>query len=76
MATAKTRTVHKHFRLDPAQLTRAQKALAARTETETIQRALEMAVTEHERSRLTVEANQRFLRSGIMVRDVFGALER
>jgi hypothetical protein len=76
MATAKTRTVHKHFRLDPAQLKRAQKALAARTETETIQRALEMAVTEHERSRLTVQANQRFLRSGTVVRDVFGALER
>jgi len=75
MATTKPRTIHKHFRLDPAQLKRAQKALAARTETETIQRALEMAVTEHARSRLAVESNQRFLRGKIAVRDVFASLE-
>lgn len=75
MATAKARTIHKHFRLDPVQLKRAQTALAARTETETIQRALEMAVTEHERNGMAAEANRRFLRSGVGVRDVFGALE-
>jgi hypothetical protein len=73
MATAKSRTIHKHFRLDSIKLKRAQKLLAARTETETVERALDLAISEHERNRLTAEANQKFLKSGIVIRDVFGA---
>jgi hypothetical protein len=73
MATAKSRTIHKHFRLDSIKLKRAQKVLAARTETETVERALDLAISEHERNRLTAEANQKFLKSGIVIRDVFGA---
>jgi hypothetical protein len=73
MATAKSRTIHKHFRLDSIKLKRAQKLLRARTETETVERALDLAISEHERSRLAAEANQRFLRSGIVIRDVFSA---
>ena len=75
MATAKNRTIHKHFRLDSIKLKRAQKVLDARTETETVERALDLAISEHERDRLAVEANQKFLRSGIAIRDIFGALE-
>lgn len=73
MATAKNRTTHKHFRLDSIKLKRAQKVLAARTETETVERALDLAISEHERNRLAAEANQRFLKSGIVIRDVFGS---
>jgi hypothetical protein len=73
MATRKSRAIHKHFRLDSIKLKRAQRVLEARTETETIERALDLAISEHERNRLTAEANQRFLKSGIVIRDVFGA---
>lgn len=76
MATVKNRTIHKHFRLDSIKLKRAQKVLEARTETETVERALDLAISEHERNRLTVEANRKFLASGILIRDVFGTLEK
>jgi len=68
MATAKSRIIHKHFRLDAAKLKRAQKVLEAKTETETVERALELAIAEHERSRSVAEANLKFLRSGVIIR--------
>lgn len=74
MATTKNRIMHKHFRLDSTKLKRAQKVLEAATETETVERALDLAISEYERNRLTAEANQRFVRSGVAIRDVFGAL--
>lgn len=72
MATAKGRTIHKHFRLDSTKPKRAQKLLETKTETETVERALDLATSEHERNRLAVEANRKFLKSGIVIRDVFG----
>jgi len=74
MATANRRTVPKNFRLDPAQITRARKALGAATETETIVRALDFVITETARNRMTAEANMKFLKSGIQIQDVFGSL--
>ncbi len=74
MATPKSRITHKYYRLDAVKLKRAQKVLEARTETETVERALELAIAEHERNRLVQEANQKFLRSGVIIRDVFGTL--
>ena len=74
MSVANRRTVPKNFRLDPVQLTRAKRALGASTETETIVRALDHVISEHERNRLTIEANQRFVKSGISIRDAFGSL--
>lgn len=76
MATAKNRTIHKHFRLDSIKLKRAQKVLETRTETETVERALDLAISEHERNRLAADANQKFLRSGVVIRDAFGTLEK
>lgn len=76
MATAKNRTIHKHFRLDSIKLKHAQKVLETRTETETVERALDLAISEHERNRLAAEANQKFLKSGVVIRDVFGTLEK
>ncbi len=74
MGTARNRIAHKHFRLDAAKIRRAQKVLSAGTETETIDRALDQVIAEHERDRLTREANERFVKSGIEIRDVYGKL--
>jgi hypothetical protein len=73
MATTKTRS-HKHFQLDPVKIKRAQKALRARTETEAIERALDLAIAEHRRNRSVLEANERFVESGIDIKDVYGTL--
>jgi hypothetical protein len=74
MPVAKRQSVPKNFRLDPVQLSRAKKALGASTETETIIRALDHVISEHEQNRLTIEANQRFVKSGISIHDAFGSL--
>jgi hypothetical protein len=66
---------HKHFRLDPAKIRRAQKVLRVRTETEAIEQALDLVLSEHRRNRLAAEANERFAESGIAVKDVYGKLE-
>jgi len=74
MPTARKNTARKHFRLDSEKIRRAQKVLQARTETETIERALDTVIAEDERNRLAVAANERFLRSGISIKDVYGKL--
>ena len=74
MPTARTRS-HKHFRLDTIKIKRAQKVLQVRTETEAIERALDLVISEHERNRLATEANERFVKSGIAVKDVYRMLE-
>jgi hypothetical protein len=74
MANSRTRS-HKHFRLDPVKIKRAQRVLRAVTETEAIERALDLVISEHDRIRLAVEANERFVTSGIDIKDVYGTLE-
>jgi hypothetical protein len=74
MTTAGNR-VHKHFQLDVSKIKRAKKVLQAKTETETIERALDLAIEEHDRNKRLVEANERFLRSGIDIKDVYGNLD-
>lgn len=66
--------VHKHFRLEESKIKRAQRCLKARNETETIARALDTVIAEHERNRLTRQANERFVKSGIKIKDVYGKL--
>ena len=72
---ANSARTHKHFRLDPVKIRRAQKALRVRTETETIERALDLVLSEHRRNRLAAAAHERFAASGIAVKDVYGKLE-
>jgi len=74
MSTARNRIAHKHFRLNVAKIKHAQALLRTRTETETMERALDEVIAEHERNRLTREANERFIRSGIEIRDLYGKL--
>ena len=73
MGTTRNRS-HKHFQLDSVKIKRAQKALRAKTETEAIERALDLAIAEHERNRLVLEATERFVKSGIDIKDVYGTL--
>jgi hypothetical protein len=73
MATARNRT-HKHFQLDGRKIKRAQKVLKAKTETEAIERALDFAIAEHEKNRLAAEANERFMKSGIEIKDIYLSL--
>ena len=75
MSAPKSRIRHKHYRLDSNKISRAQKVLRADTETETIERALDLVLSEHERNKLAWEANQRFLRSGIEIKDVYGKVK-
>lgn len=65
---------HKHFQLDAVKIRHAQTVLQAKTETETIERALDFAIAEHERNRAVVEANNRFIKSGVLIKDVYGVL--
>jgi hypothetical protein len=65
---------HKHFQLDARKIKRAQKALRTKTETEAVERALDFVLAEHEKNRLVTRATERFLSSGIEIKDVYGVL--
>ena len=75
MARANSKSRHKHYVLDEAKIRRAQKLLGTKTETETIERALEEVITERERVRAAWQAHERLLKSGVQIRDVYGVLE-
>ena len=74
MAPVRNR-VHKRFQLDVSKIKRAQTILKTKTETETIERVLDLAIEEHERNRRLAETNRRFIGSGIEIKDVYGRLE-
>jgi hypothetical protein len=73
MPITKNRT-HKHFRLNATKIRRAKRLLHVNTETEAIERALDFIIAEHERNELVTAANDRFLRSGAQITDVYGKL--
>jgi len=64
------------IRLNVAKVKRAQKALGAKTETAAIEQALDLVIAESERNRLAFEANERFIKSGVEIKDVYGKLDR
>ena len=66
---------NKHLVLNQTKLKKAQRVLGARTETETVERALDLVISEDERNRRAWAATERLLNSGIRVRDVFGRLK-
>jgi hypothetical protein len=72
---ARANRSHKHFQLDSRKIKRAQKALRAKTETETIERALDLAIAEEKNNRQVLDANNRFVRSGVVIEDVYGNLD-
>jgi len=72
--TAKRVPRHKHLLLDQGKIEKAQKALGARTETETIERALEIVIGEDEKSRRAWAATEKLIKNGVQIKDVFGRL--
>jgi hypothetical protein len=74
MRSASKRT-RKHFLLDATKIKRAQKVLGTKTETETIERALDLVIAEHRTNRLLWQATDRFVRSGIEIKDMYGRLD-
>lgn len=70
---------NKHVMLDQTKLKKAQQILEAKTETETIERALDRVIAEVEKDRQAWAAHQRFLkaaaRGDLTIQDVFGRLE-
>lgn len=66
---------NKHLVLDQVKLKKAQKVLGAKTETETIERALEQVISEAEKDRRAWAATEKLLRSGVRIKDVFGRVD-
>ena len=64
----------KRYALDESKIKRAQKVLGTQTETETIERALEEIISEHERQRRAWTATERFIKGGAVIHDAFGRL--
>ena len=75
MKAASDTRKNKHLILDEAKLRKAQKALGAKTETETIERALEIVISEDEKNRRAWRATEKLIKSGVEVKDVFGRLD-
>lgn len=69
---------NKHFVLDQSRLKKAQTILGTRTETETIEIALEKVITEAQTNRKAWNAQEKFIKSAVgenlIVEDVFGRL--
>jgi hypothetical protein len=65
----------KHLILTQSKLSLAKKILGTRTETETIEKALDAIISEDEKNKIAIKATERFLKSGIEIKDVFGNLE-
>ena len=72
---ARARIAYKQYRLDGRKIKLAQKILGATTETETIERALEVVIAARERERRIRRAHDKFLKSGIQIQDAYGNLE-
>ena len=66
---------NKHLILDQVKLKKAQKVLGVRTETETIERALEQVISEAEKDRRAWTATEKLIKSGIQIKDVFGRVD-
>lgn len=73
-SSAKRTPRHKHLLLDQRKIEKAQKALGARTETEAIERALEIVIGDAERNRCAWAATEKLVKNGIQIKDVFGRL--
>lgn len=78
MSAPTSRRRNKHPILDQIKLRRAQEILGAKSDAETIDRALDFVIGEDERTRRAWAAHDRFLktsvREGLKIRDAFGRL--
>jgi hypothetical protein len=65
-----SRKVRKQFLIDERKIKKAKKILGARTETEAVDRALDVIIANEELDR----AQEEFARSGAVIEDVFARL--
>jgi hypothetical protein len=65
----------KHLILTQSKVSLAKKILGTKTETETIEMALDSVILEAEKNKIVFKATQDFLKSGIEIKDVFGNLD-
>ncbi len=79
MSTTTKNRKNKHFILNQIRLKKAQNVLGTKTETETIEIALERIITEAEKDKKAWAAQDRFIKDaikeGLVFEDVFGHLE-
>ncbi len=69
---ATTKRNQKQAPQDSANINRAKRASRGKTDA---QRASELTTEEHEKNRLLREANERFFKSGIDIKDIYGVLQ-
>ena len=74
MMTISRARSRKHFRLDAAKIKRAPKMLRGSTETETIERALDLPISEYRSNRMGAEAKECFVGNHIKIKDIYGTL--
>jgi hypothetical protein len=65
----------KHLILTQSKVNLAKKILGTRTETETIEMALDSIIYEAEKNKVALKSTRDFLKSGIEIKDVFGNLD-
>ena len=75
MKTVSSPRKNKHLILDQGKLKKAQQVLSAKTETETVERAIDLVINEAEKDRRAWAATEKLVRSGIQVKDVFGRVD-
>lgn len=66
---------HKHLLLDQAKIEKAEAALSARTETETLEHTLEIVIGEKKKNRRAWAATRKLVRNRIQIKDVFNRLD-
>jgi hypothetical protein len=62
----------RRYALDEAKIKRARKLLGTKTDSETIDRALDEVITERQRSARAWAATERFIKSRVVIKDVLG----
>jgi hypothetical protein len=62
----------RRYALDEAKIKRARKLLGTKSDSETIDRALDEVITERQRSARAWAATERFIKSRVVIKDVFG----
>ncbi len=65
----------KHLILTQSKVSLAKKILGTKTETETIEMALDSVISEAQKNKIVFKATQDFLKSGIEIKDVFENLD-
>jgi hypothetical protein len=79
MSTTTNPRKNKHFLLNQSRLKKAQNILGTRTETETVEIALEKVIAEAEQNEKAWAAQDKFIKTAVkenlVIEDVFGRLE-